>query len=82
MVCQSSLLFLNNNPLYLSWRSAEADRFSFTLSGWAKGYGLPNYEREGITAPTFKHRGTVLLNTEGRFSCVDKKGELRYTVTG
>ena len=34
-------------------------RETFTLSGWAKGYGLPNHEREGITTPTFRLRAVV-----------------------
>ncbi len=33
--------------------------FLFTLSGWAKGYGLPNHERDGVTTPMFRLRAVV-----------------------
>ena len=34
-------------------------RESFTLSGWAKGYGLPNHTREGVPSPTFRLRAVI-----------------------
>ena len=37
-------------------RPALAGRFFFTLSGWAKGYGLPDHEREDCPSPTFRLR--------------------------
>ena len=39
-------------------KSNRATRESFILSGWAKGYGLPSHEREGVT-PTFRLRAVV-----------------------
>ena len=40
-------------------KKTRSTRETFTLSGWAKGYGLPNHEREGITTPTFRLRAVV-----------------------
>ena len=37
----------------------DAGLFSFTLSGWAKGYGLPNHDREGLETPIFRLRAEV-----------------------
>lgn len=37
-------------------KKTRSTRETFTLSGWAKGYGLPNYERDGVTTPTFRLR--------------------------
>ena len=35
-------------------------RETFTLSGWAKGYGLPDHEREGVdTPPVFRLRAVI-----------------------
>ncbi len=34
-------------------------RETFTLSGWAKGYGLPNHERDGVEIPTFRLRADI-----------------------
>ena len=43
-------------------KKTRSTRETFTLSGWAKGYGLPNHEREGITTPTFRLRAVVKYN--------------------
>lgn len=40
-------------------KANRSTRETFTLSGWAKGYGLPNHERDGVTAPTFRLRAVV-----------------------
>ncbi len=41
-------------------KTSRSTRETFTLSGWAKGYGLPNHERDGIsTPPTFRLRADV-----------------------
>lgn len=40
-------------------KTTRSTRETFTLSGWAKGYGLPNHEREGIFTPTFRLRAVV-----------------------
>ena len=40
-------------------RTARSTRETFTLSGWAKGYGLPNHERDGVPAPTFRLRAVI-----------------------
>ncbi len=37
-------------------------RETFTLSGWAKGYGLPNHVREGCEDPQFRLRAVVHYN--------------------
>ncbi len=37
-------------------------RETFTLSGWAKGYGLPNHERDGVKTPTFRLRAVITYN--------------------
>ena len=34
-------------------------RETFTLSGWAKGYGLPMHERNGSRVPTFRLRAKI-----------------------
>ncbi len=34
-------------------------RETFSLSGWAKGYGLPKNEREGLEPPTFRLRAII-----------------------
>ncbi len=34
-------------------------RETFILSGWAKGYGLPNHERDGVETPTFRLRADI-----------------------
>ena len=34
-------------------------RETFTLSGWAKGSGLPNHDRAGTNAPTFRLRAVI-----------------------
>ena len=40
-------------------RTTRSTRETFTLSGWAKGYGLPNHDRNGGTAPKFRLRAVV-----------------------
>lgn len=40
-------------------KTTRSTRETFTLSGWAKGYGLPNHERDGVTTPTFRLRAVV-----------------------
>lgn len=40
-------------------RTARATRETFTLSGWAKAWGLPDHERDGAIAPTFRLRAVV-----------------------
>ena len=41
-------------------RASRSTRESFTLSGWAKGYGLPNHERENVAnAPQFRLRAEI-----------------------
>ena len=40
-------------------KSAVGTRETFTLSGWAKGYGITNREREGLPAPTFRLRAVI-----------------------
>ena len=42
-----------------SVRTARSTRETFTLSGWAKGYGLPNHGREGCSAPQFRLRAEI-----------------------
>ena len=45
--------------------TARETRETFTLSGWAKGYGLPTHERNGIATPTFRLRAVVYYNDSG-----------------
>lgn len=40
-------------------KTSRATRETFTLSGWAKGYGLPTHERDSITTPTFRLRAEI-----------------------
>lgn len=40
-------------------RTTRSTRETFTLSGWAKGYGLPNRERAGAANPQFRLRAVV-----------------------
>ncbi|MBR4016260.1 MAG: RHS repeat protein, partial [Oscillospiraceae bacterium] len=40
-------------------RKGSNTRETFILSGWAKGYGLPNHEREGVNTPTFRLRADI-----------------------
>ena len=41
-------------------RTTRSTRETFTLSGWAKGYGLPNHNREDITnTPRFRLRAVI-----------------------
>ena len=40
-------------------RTSRSTRETFTLSGWAKGYGLPNHERDGVMTPTFRLRAVI-----------------------
>ena len=40
-------------------RAARATRETFTLSGWAKGCGLPDHERAGAPAPVFRLRAAI-----------------------
>ena len=40
-------------------RTNRSTRESFTLSGWAKGYGLPDYDRDGVTTPEFRLRAVI-----------------------
>ncbi|MBQ2866168.1 MAG: hypothetical protein IJE90_06615 [Clostridia bacterium] len=45
-------------------KSRADTRETFTLSGWAKGYGLPDHERAGVDTPTFGLRA-VIYYTDG-----------------
>ena len=54
-------------------------RETFTLSGWAKGYGLPMHERNGSRVPTFRLRavirysdGTTETHTADFSSCTEE----------
>ena len=41
-------------------RTTRSTRETFTLSGWAKGWGLPNHEREDVkNAPRFRLRAVI-----------------------
>ena len=41
-------------------RTTRSTRETFTLSGWAKGYGLPNHDREDVAnAPRFRLRAVI-----------------------
>lgn len=40
-------------------KSSRSTRETFTLSGWAKGYGLPNHERDDVETPTFRLRAVI-----------------------
>ena len=41
-------------------RTTRSTRETFTLSGWAKGYGLPNHDRVDVTnAPQFRLRAVI-----------------------
>ena len=40
-------------------KTERGTRETFTLSGWAKGYGLPNHHRDGVPVPTFRLRARV-----------------------
>jgi len=44
---------------HVTVRTNRSTRETFTLSGWAKGYGLPNHDREGVNTPTFRLRAVV-----------------------
>ena len=35
-------------------KSKRSVRETFTLSGWAKGYGIPNHERDDVNTPQFR----------------------------
>ncbi len=39
--------------------TSRSTRETFTLSGWAKGYGLPNHERYGAVSPKFRLRAVI-----------------------
>ena len=43
-------------------KNKRSTRETFTLSGWAKGNGLPNHEREGLEAPVFRLRAVIKYN--------------------
>ena len=41
-------------------KATRSTRETFTLSGWAKGYGLPNHDRNDVTnAPRFRLRAVI-----------------------
>ena len=40
-------------------KSKRSVRETFTLSGWAKGYGIPNHERDDVNTPQFRLRAVV-----------------------
>ena len=40
-------------------KSSRSTRETFILSGWAKGYGLPNHERDDVETPTFRLRAVI-----------------------
>lgn len=41
-------------------KKLRSTRETFTLSGWAKGYGLPNHERNGAQPPLFRLRAEII----------------------
>ena len=43
-------------------KTEQGTRESFTLSGWAKGWGLPTHERAGASTPTFRLRAVVMYS--------------------
>ena len=43
-------------------KSNRSIRETFTLSGWAKGYGLPTHDRDGSVTPTFRLRAIIKYN--------------------
>ena len=43
-------------------RTIRSTRETFTLSGWAKGYGLPNHDRADCTSPRFRLRAVIKYN--------------------
>ena len=44
-------------------RTSRSTRETFTLSGWAKGYGLPNHDRKDVDeTPRFRLRAVVKYN--------------------
>ena len=45
-----------------SVRTTRSTRETFTLSGWAKGYGLPDHERDGVETPQFRLRAVIKYN--------------------
>ncbi|MBE6645409.1 MAG: hypothetical protein E7612_08555, partial [Ruminococcaceae bacterium] len=45
--------------------STNSTRETFTLSGWAKGYGLPMRERNGSRIPTFRLRAVIRYSDYG-----------------
>ena len=44
--------------------TAASTRETFRLSGWAKGYALPDHERKGAKAPAFRLRARIVY-TDG-----------------
>ncbi|MBR3918336.1 MAG: RHS repeat-associated core domain-containing protein [Clostridia bacterium] len=40
-------------------KPSRSTRETFTLSGWAKGYGLPNHERDDVESTTFRLRAVI-----------------------
>ena len=40
-------------------KSPASTRETFTLSGWAKGYGIPVHERDGLSTPVFRLRALI-----------------------
>ena len=46
-----------------SVRKSRSTRETFTLSGWAKGYALPDHDRDGVaTPPVFRLRAQVVYS--------------------
>ena len=51
-----------NANQYVAVKRNRSTRETFTLSGWARGCGLPDHERDGIATPTFRLRAVVKYN--------------------
>ena len=45
-------------------KTARSTRETFTLSGWAKGNGLPTHERKGLETPVFRLRALIRYNDD------------------
>lgn len=48
-------------------KSHRPTRETFTLSGWAKGYGLPDHEREGLDNAIFRLRAVIWYQNSSDF---------------
>ena len=62
----SQSLMMTGNPDCMRYayqnvtvKTNRTTRETFTLSDWAKGYGLVNRQRDGVSAPQFRLRAVV-----------------------